>query len=655
MVEFYPFKLDAKKLTPLLQKELYKDPEVMIRETLQNAIDAINQRAAIDPSFNPQKDGEILFEYDEDEKELKISDNGIGMDKKTLLNVFRYYGRSEKGVESVGCFGIGAKSIFAAADSFTIHTRSAKNGETHLVYVTLEGISFLPNPPPRDEPGTTITIPLEKGIGPGNISRYSRCVKIPVRFKRGELIECLSLGNPPNTILKIEGNDFDIYLQATSHYYYSNTHYVGLYINGLPICDVKVEGFGEISVDIKRKDLINLTASRDSPIYDEKYNALMNSIKQTVIDYVKKNFTLDPKELSNGKWRLLHWIWNATEDLRKAVGIKESEEEVMRELFSTVYYINGGDRYSHTDHLISVLVRNNPVYYCFARTLSEVCESAPIGSTVIYKSRLERDALRKWFEAFNIPKLEVKRKNKPEMRLMYLPEGKASYARIQEDGFINVGWTHDLPLVIFPKEVPPETIAKSATTFSCIGIKADEGENLIYTHDELIDLRNDKFPNGIVAGKKFPEFNRKLTILELSKFDIETMIVLPPQLRPIAKFINSKKIIIPNDLYSACKFVLMGATPANDDVIKSAIQMAIPYEDLRKSINSDLWSGYSNRGEKLEELVKLITTLDWSNQYSRVLFRLAIRDEFPYGGTNISQVIKAIKDEEMKKIDKQNT
>jgi hypothetical protein len=644
MVEFYPFKLDTKKLTPLLQKELYKDPRVMIRETLQNAIDAINQRAAIDPSFNPQRDGEILFEYNEDEKELRISDNGIGMDKKTLLNIFRYYGRSEKGVESVGCFGIGAKSIFAAADSFTIHTRSAKNGETHLVYVTLDGLSFLPNPPPRDEPGTTITVPLEKEIDSGDVSRYSKCVKIPVRFKSGKTIENVSMGDPPNTILKIEGDGFDIYLQESGYRYYSTMHTVNLYINGLPICEVKEEGLGELSIDVKRKDLINLTASRDSPIYDEKYNALMNAVNKVVIDYVKRNFTLDPKELSNGKWLLLYWLWNATEDLRKAVGIKDSERKAMDELFSTVYYINGGDRYSHTSALISVLVKKNPVYYYFARTLGDVYANAPAGSTVIYKSRLERDALRKWLEAFNIPKLEVKRKSKPEMRLTYLPEGRSSYSRILEDGTIRIDWCYDLPVVIFPKEVHPEVITRIVAAFSCVGIKADKEEELNYTGNTLIDLRDDALPKGIVANKEFPKFHGKLTILELSKFDIEAMTVLPPQLLPIARFVKSEKVIIPNDLYSACKFILMGAAPAGDEIIKSAIQMAIPYEELRKLIDPDLWGKYSNKGERLEELVELITTLDWSNQYSRALFRLAIHDGYSYGSTNVSQVIRAIKD-----------
>jgi hypothetical protein len=645
MVEFHPFKLDAKKLTPLLQKELYKDPKVMIRETLQNAIDAINQRATIDPSFNPQKDGEILFEYDEDEKALRISDNGIGMDKKTLLNIFRYYGRSEKGVESVGCFGIGAKSIFAAADSFTIHTRSAKNGETHLVYVTLDGLSFLPNPPPKDKPGTTITVPLEKEITSSDVSRYSRCVKIPVRFKKGETIEDISMEDPPESILKIEGDGFDVYLQEPSYHYYGNLHNISLYINGLPICEVKVEGLGELSVDVKRKDLINLTASRDSPIYDEKYNALMNAVKKVVIDYIKEHFTLEPKELSNGKWVLLYWLWRATGDLREAIGIKESEEKVMGELFSTVYYINGGDRYSHTDTLIAILVRKNPVYYYFARTLRDVYTNAPTGSTVIYKSKLERDALRKWLEAFNIPKLEVKRKNKPDMRLTYLPEGRSSYARILEDGSIRIERNYyDLPVVIFPKEVHPEIITKIAAAFSCIGIKADKEENLVYTGNTLIDLRDDMLPKGIVANKEFPEFHGKLTILELSKFDIEAMSVLPPQLLPIAKFIKSKKIIIPNDLCSACKFVLMGAVPADDEVIISAIQMAIPYDGLRKLIHSGLWVGYSSKGERLEELIELITTLDWSDQYSRALFKLAIHDGYSYGSTNISQVIRAIKD-----------
>ena len=88
-MDFYPFRFDVKRLRPLLQRDLYTNPDVAIRELAQNAHDAILRRAEVEETFNLGRDGEIVFHIDPLGGTLSVSDNGAGMSRDKLLNVFR--------------------------------------------------------------------------------------------------------------------------------------------------------------------------------------------------------------------------------------------------------------------------------------------------------------------------------------------------------------------------------------------------------------------------------------------------------------------------------------------------------------------------------------------------------------------------------------
>lgn len=115
--------------------------EAAIRETLSNALDAVS-RAGVDAS-----DGGVSVRMavgrDGDEDEcvpgaecsdiysqgalITVSDAGDGMDFQTLLDRFLSYASSDKGDESdsIGAFGLGAKSPLAYTDEFDVYTRVA--------------------------------------------------------------------------------------------------------------------------------------------------------------------------------------------------------------------------------------------------------------------------------------------------------------------------------------------------------------------------------------------------------------------------------------------------------------------------------------------------------------------------------------------------
>ena len=121
------FKVDLRGVVDLLSHHLYTSPRVYARELLQNAVDAIAARRAVDPDAPA---GEVLVELVADGS-LRVSDNGVGLtepDVHTLLaNVGRTSKRDELGFarqDFLGQFGIGLLSCFMVCDDIEVVTRS---------------------------------------------------------------------------------------------------------------------------------------------------------------------------------------------------------------------------------------------------------------------------------------------------------------------------------------------------------------------------------------------------------------------------------------------------------------------------------------------------------------------------------------------------
>lgn len=109
-------------------KDLYKTNKVVLRESLQNAIDAIRMCHGIS-----DEQRRVEIKYIPDSQELIISDFGVGMTAEDQRNSFwRPYGsqkrnlsekvRIEEGI--IGRFGIGAYSAFRVARQIMVVSRS---------------------------------------------------------------------------------------------------------------------------------------------------------------------------------------------------------------------------------------------------------------------------------------------------------------------------------------------------------------------------------------------------------------------------------------------------------------------------------------------------------------------------------------------------
>ncbi|HRI89188.1 MAG TPA: ATP-binding protein, partial [Candidatus Hydrogenedentes bacterium] len=118
-------------LVRLLAQSLYPEPDVFIRELLQNAHDSIQLRRV----HEPEPAGEIRIDVDEANRALSFSDNGTGMDRRDIEEFLSVIGSTGTGsrarelashdvaVATIGQFGIGLLSAFVVAERIEVYTR----------------------------------------------------------------------------------------------------------------------------------------------------------------------------------------------------------------------------------------------------------------------------------------------------------------------------------------------------------------------------------------------------------------------------------------------------------------------------------------------------------------------------------------------------
>lgn len=130
------FKTSDNLIDLLVGQSLYTNPDVAVRELLQNAEDACQLQSLDDPSHKP----EIIVRYSVNANWVEISDNGFGMDRAVLKDSFATIGASKTnspklqallakagaGIRPIGQFGIGVLSCFGVAD--VVEVRSCAVG-----------------------------------------------------------------------------------------------------------------------------------------------------------------------------------------------------------------------------------------------------------------------------------------------------------------------------------------------------------------------------------------------------------------------------------------------------------------------------------------------------------------------------------------------
>ncbi|MFZ3498857.1 HSP90 family protein [Streptomyces sp. 5.8] len=165
------FQVDLRGLVDLLSHHLYSSPRVYVRELLQNAVDAVTARHALDP------EAEIAIRLSATGNRVTIEDSGIGLTADEAHSLLATIGRSSKrggphGLETtrqefLGQFGIGLLACFVVARQIRVVTRSARDPLAAPVeWLAMDDGSYTVRELPSDarpEPGTTVVLEARPG------------------------------------------------------------------------------------------------------------------------------------------------------------------------------------------------------------------------------------------------------------------------------------------------------------------------------------------------------------------------------------------------------------------------------------------------------------------------------------------------------------
>ena len=175
----FSFKAETKQLLNILIHSLYKDREVFLRELLSNASDALNRMRFEMVTHKDVLDStaelKIHIQADKDKRTLTITDTGIGMTRDEIVENlgtiaqsgarnFLEMAKEKNGDISqvIGQFGVGFYSVFMAAESVRVISRSFKKDAEAVSWYATGDDNFIVGVADMSERGTRIEIKLKE-------------------------------------------------------------------------------------------------------------------------------------------------------------------------------------------------------------------------------------------------------------------------------------------------------------------------------------------------------------------------------------------------------------------------------------------------------------------------------------------------------------
>jgi molecular chaperone HtpG len=175
-VEKRTFQIHLEGLIRLLGQNLYADPDIFLREMLQNAHDSIGRRAVLAPERGEAElpPPQIRVLTDARARTVEIHDNGSGLTRQEIDDYLSTIGQTgntdelrhrireaDRGrtIDLIGQFGIGLLSAFIVAKKVTLVTKAADHQA--LRWESEGGENYQVEPAERQQTGTTVTLHLD--------------------------------------------------------------------------------------------------------------------------------------------------------------------------------------------------------------------------------------------------------------------------------------------------------------------------------------------------------------------------------------------------------------------------------------------------------------------------------------------------------------
>ncbi len=404
--ETFTYNAEVKQLLHLLIHSLYTNREIFLRELVSNAADALDkarhEELVTEDILDKGKDLEIHIDFNESDKIITISDNGIGLTRQEVIDNLGTLGKSgstdfikklteeaKKNVNIIGQFGVGFYSAFMAGKEIRIETKSYIPDEPAVAWKSDGAGSFELSPSDRKNRGTTIEIHLKddalefsrKERIEGIINKHSNFVTYPIFLGGKRLNEVSAVwARSKNDLKKEDYTGFYKYLTNSSEDPMCHIHYSAdapIQIHALlyiPKKNHELNGFGKIehglglfskkiSIQSECKDLLpdylrfvrGVVDSEDLPLNVSREtiqeNALFGKIKSNVANKVighlrkmakdnKTEYETFWKEFGRNIKEGMHGDWENKEKLTELLRFNSSACKDSDELISLKDYVD---------------------------------------------------------------------------------------------------------------------------------------------------------------------------------------------------------------------------------------------------------------------------------------------------------------------------
>ena len=191
------FKAESKRLMELMINSIYTHKEIFLREIISNASDALDKLHFI--SLTDEKAQQLPELYisitaDKESRTLKVSDNGIGMNREELEENLGTIAKSgslqfknelseDEKTDIIGQFGVGFYSAFMVADEVTVISRKYDSDKAY-VWKSEGADGYTINEAQKDNCGTDIIMHLREDSEDEDYCQYLESYKIQSLIKK---------------------------------------------------------------------------------------------------------------------------------------------------------------------------------------------------------------------------------------------------------------------------------------------------------------------------------------------------------------------------------------------------------------------------------------------------------------------------------------